>query len=328
MTETKQLAAGRHPIRVVALRTGLTPSVLRAWERRYGVVTPSRSDGGQRRYSDADIERLSLLNRATQAGRGISQVATLGTTELRALVAEDETALRAQASVGRAHSGIGGLRTPQVVDRQALEAAMTAVESLNAAQLETVIRRAVVASGAVSVTEQLLSPLLQRIGDRWQVGTLQPRHEHVATAVLRNVLARMTEAVQPAAGVPGIVIATPTGERHEIGAMLAAIAAAGGGWRVVYAGADLPAEDVVAAAIETEAVAVGLSVINRDEASRWGRYVAQVRQQLPPDVALILGGGATGALGVVLQRPGIVRVRDLAEFRTVLGSLATPGSAT
>src|SRR5512143_2420604 len=75
----------RHPIRVVAQRTGLSGHVLRAWERRYHVVEPTRSEGGQRLYSEADIERLLLLRRLTEAGGAISQLAHLPSSELRRL---------------------------------------------------------------------------------------------------------------------------------------------------------------------------------------------------------------------------------------------------
>ncbi len=72
-----------HSVRVVARRTGLTPDLLRAWEKRYRVVQPVRSAGGQRNYSDADIERLQLLVKVTAAGRSIGQVAPRGNAELR-----------------------------------------------------------------------------------------------------------------------------------------------------------------------------------------------------------------------------------------------------
>src|SRR5437868_1909438 len=79
----------RHPIAVVAERTGLSQDVLRVWERRYGAVHPARASGGQRLYTDADVERLALLSAATRAGRSIAQVATLETSALAALVDED-----------------------------------------------------------------------------------------------------------------------------------------------------------------------------------------------------------------------------------------------
>ena len=84
-----------HPIRVVARRTGLTPDVLRAWEKRYKAVEPDRSSG-RRLYSDADVDRLLLLRRATLGGRSIGQVAGLSTAELEELTrADDEAAARA-----------------------------------------------------------------------------------------------------------------------------------------------------------------------------------------------------------------------------------------
>ena len=86
----------RHPIGVVARRTGLKPDLIRAWERRYGAVEPGRSETRRRFYSDADIERLLLLRRAVGTGRGISQVAGLSNQELEALI-ETEPANTAPA---------------------------------------------------------------------------------------------------------------------------------------------------------------------------------------------------------------------------------------
>jgi MerR family transcriptional regulator, light-induced transcriptional regulator len=76
----------KHPIRVVSRRTGLSASVLRAWERRYEAVEPERSDGGQRLYSDADIQRLTMLKRLVEGGRSISRIANLPLEDLRELM--------------------------------------------------------------------------------------------------------------------------------------------------------------------------------------------------------------------------------------------------
>ena len=84
-----ELTKPRHPIRVVAQRTGLSTPVLRAWERRYSVVIPSRSNGGQRLYSDADIRRLQLLATAVDGGRSIGLIAALEPPQLDALIDED-----------------------------------------------------------------------------------------------------------------------------------------------------------------------------------------------------------------------------------------------
>jgi MerR family transcriptional regulator, light-induced transcriptional regulator len=83
-----------HPIAVVAERTGLSQDVLRVWERRYGAVTPARSRGGKRFYSDADVERLTMLRAATRAGRAIGEIALLPTPALATLVADDASSPR------------------------------------------------------------------------------------------------------------------------------------------------------------------------------------------------------------------------------------------
>ena len=85
-------ALPRHPIAVVSERTGLSHDVLRIWERRYRAVTPTRTSGGERLYSDADVERLRLLDAAVAAGRRIGRVATLPTSDLAELVAGDRAA--------------------------------------------------------------------------------------------------------------------------------------------------------------------------------------------------------------------------------------------
>jgi DNA-binding transcriptional MerR regulator len=88
-----------HPVRVVTQRTGLSPDLLRAWERRYRVVRPRRSEGGQRLYSDDDIERLRQLHRAVLAGRTIGQVAKLDRNALARLVEADSPGSPATGAV-------------------------------------------------------------------------------------------------------------------------------------------------------------------------------------------------------------------------------------
>src|SRR5215213_3572133 len=101
--------APRHPIGVVARRTGLKPDLIRAWERRYGAVEPGRTETRRRFYSDADIERLLLLRRVVNTGRGISQVAGLPNEELEALVAAEPAPPAAARPPALLSSGAGGV---------------------------------------------------------------------------------------------------------------------------------------------------------------------------------------------------------------------------
>src|SRR5512135_2637087 len=164
MTDSPHHTQRRHPMRVVIRRTGLTADVLRAWERRYGVVAPGRSEGGQRLYSDEEIERLSLLRRATAAGRNISQIATLSLPELEALVAEDESVLAKEKP------------TPESGAQAAwyLEAALQAVQRLDGSELESLLRRAAMQLSGETAIDEVLIPLLHELGESWHRGEITP----------------------------------------------------------------------------------------------------------------------------------------------------------
>lgn len=299
-------AEPRYPVRAVMARTGLTADVLRAWERRYGAVHPQRSEGGQRLYSEEDVARLVLLRRATQEGHSIGEVARLDRHALEALL--ESTSLPGPVVAPTAES-VGAL-----VGR-----AMGAIDRLDAPVLDALLRRGALTLGGTTFVDQVISRLLRDVGDRWHDGTLSPAHEHLASVVIRGVLSWIiaTNAVPPHA--PRIVIATPPGELHEFGAMLAAAAASEEGWRVVYLGADLPALDLAEVAAKVDARAVALSVVYAD-ADAVRDHVLAILGALPDGVSLLVGGAAVQAHAELLREEGVRVVPDMRAFRVFLQS--------
>src|ERR671933_2488572 len=253
MTHRAEPDVARHPIGVVAERTGLSPDLLRVWERRYRAVEPSRSADGQRTYSDADIERLRLLRLATAAGRSIGQVARLTTDELTQLVREDEAARRQLDR--RAESAVLASAKEQV------ERALDLARAVNAPQLESFLRGATAAFGLPVFLDGLAAPFLRRMGEEWEAGRLTPAQERVATAIVHRVLEGAIQFLKAPHDAPSLLVATPAGEHHVMGSVLAAAAAAADGWRGAYLGPDLPAGEVAAAAVAVEARVVGVSVV-------------------------------------------------------------------
>lgn len=305
----------RHPIRVVADRTGLTFETLRAWERRYAVVAPGRTDGGQRLYSDVDVERLRLLRRATQGGRSISQVAALDGEELAALVREDD-----RAAVGQIHL------PPTTPDATVhLVESVAATRALDAAALEAALGRGVVVLGLHAFVDGVVAPLLRHLGEGWREGELSVAHEHLASAVVRRVLGSLLSAAAPPATAPALVCATPAGQVHEFGALLTAVTASAAGWRVVYLGADLPAADIALAARHAGAGTVALSIVHPADDPHLPGELRRLRQLLGDGVRLLVGGGASTPLAGVLASLGALRVDTLAELR---GILAVPGAGS
>lgn len=300
----------RHPIQVVARRTGLSADVLRAWEKRYGVVAPARSDSGRRLYSDDDIELLRLLHRATTAGRSIGRVAELSRAELEALVRED-----AVEGPPPAAARAGDL--PDLV-----EAAYERVTRLDGRGLHALLHRALVELPSTDFIERVMAPLLKRIGRAWEQKEIGPAHEHLASAVAQRLLSHLTATVELAEAAPHVVVATPAGARHELGAMLAGAVAAAGGWRVTYLGPDLPADDIAAAARQGGAHVVALSIVHPANDPAIGAELFALRTALPADVVMAIGGAAAPAYAGVAKQIGALTFTDLPGFRAALAHLA------
>jgi len=302
----------RHPIQVVARRTGLTADVLRAWEKRYGVVEPGRSEGGRRLYSDDDIERLRLLRRASAAGRRISQIARLDRGELIDLVQEDER----EEAVAEIEPAPGEAQAVEL-----LKAAVTAAERLEGRELEAVLNRALVTLGAAALIEQVLAPLMVQLGEAWEHGSLRPAHEHLASTVVVRILGKLIESAEPAGGAPKLVVATLSQQLHEFGALFAAAVAATEGWRVTYLGRDLPAEELAAAASEIGAAAVAVSVVYQTTARKVEEELRKLRQQLPTKVPVFIGGAGADELSGTLESLGATHVASLSDFRMALAQI-------
>jgi len=301
----------RHSIAVVSRRTGLSQLVLRAWERRYGVVDPGRTDSGRRRYSDLDVERLTLLGRLTAADHRIGDIANLPLAELRQLVSE----LPGPAVTAPAPA-------PQAADASALlDQAMRAVAALDAAALEGVLARASMILGRAALRQELIQPLLEGIGQRWREGSLRIAHEHMATTVVHAFLAASNVAQVPEPGAPLLVVAAPARNRHELGALMAASQGRDLGWEVLYLGVDLPAEEIAAAAHQRGARAVFLSLIYPPADPVVAAQIEQLRRLLGPGVSLLAGGGAAQTYAATLAPAGAAIIATPAEFGAALAAL-------
>jgi DNA-binding transcriptional MerR regulator/methylmalonyl-CoA mutase cobalamin-binding subunit len=320
MTSHAKLDIARHPIGVVAERTGLSPDLLRVWERRYRAVEPSRSLDGQRSYSDADVERLRLLRLATMAGRSIRQVARLETEELARLVREDEAA---RQEVSRRTESAVLASTGEDVER-----ALHLARAVDAPGLESFLRRTAAALGVPVFLDGLAAPLLRRMGEEWEAGRLTPAQEHVATAIVQRVLEGVIHFLVVPHDAPNLLLGTPVGEQHRMGSVLAAAAAAVDGWRVTHLGPDLPAGEIAAAALAVDARVVGVSIVYPRERDRVLAELRTLRSRLPASVPLAAGGAGAVALAPELRGAGIHVVQDLSELRAALRAALLNGDGT
>lgn len=302
-----------HPVRLVSARTGLSPHVLRVWERRYGAVHPVRSPGGQRLYTAADVARLQLLRDAVQAGRSIGQLAGLPNEALRDLIASDQQ--------HRAQAPQESPRTPgadRAETARVLQVCLDAVHQLDPERLAAALRRATVHLSLAALTDEVLAPLLTEIGVRWTHGRLGPAQEHAASAVVHRVLGDLVRSFAPPADAPALVAGTPMGQRHELGALLVAVCAADAGWRVTYLGADLPAAEIALAAERIEANVVALSIVHPASDAHLRGDLDSLADLLPPGRQLVLGGSSAASYARNLQSRGVLELHSLASLREFL----------
>lgn len=310
MTDIKD-NPGHSSISAAAKRSGVKTELIRAWERRYQAVTPTRTAGGHRVYSDLDVARLALLNQATSQGHSIGRIAHYSLEDLRHLL-HAETAARPLNS-----------NHAQSLAASYLDRCYEAVLAFDAGQLESHFEHALVELGVQHFVEELLEPLLNLIGERWRCGELRPVHEHMASSIIRSLSYILRNNAPRAANAPRMVVTTPLGQLHELGALLAAIIAELKGWKVTYLGANLPAEEIAAAAKFTEAQAVTISISFNNDDVVVRKELRRLRILLGKQVALIVGGRAAAHYETLLNEVGVVKIESLAHFRQYLDELAS-----
>ncbi len=299
MSDNKTLS-----ISAVADKTGLSTHVIRAWERRYGAVVPDRSDGNQRLYSETDVRRLRLLRRAAAAGHSLQEIAGRDAEYLAQLLGAEAQEQPASAEHDLPPDAIVHyynrcLRAVQALDPKALDATLS--------QASVVLDRA-------TLVEELMMPLLERVGKLWVEGKLGIAHEHAATVIIRAFLSNLTKTYDVPFGAPCIVVSAPSGESHELGAMFCAVLAAARRWRVFYLGADMPASEIAEAARQAAARAVAISMVYPDGDPETAREIEELRSLLPSSIDIIAGGRAAESYAGTLANIGAIRPKDARDF--------------
>lgn len=296
------------PIQVVAQRTGLSAHVIRIWEKRYGAVQPERTASNRRLYSEQEINRLSLLRRLTEAGQSIGYIAKLPTSTLQSLI---------EASVAGSRPALP--REEESADAL-LQAALDATRALDGPGLDALLERAEVRLGAQGVLRKLIGPFATSLGERWRSGDLTAAHEHFATASLRLFLAQAARPLALGAYAPLLVVATPAGQLHELGALLVSATAANLGWRVLYLGPSLSAADLAGAVIQNNAKALALSIVYPSDDAALSDELILLRRRLP-HTPLILGGRAVDGYRSAIAQIDAHVPNDLSALGEILDNI-------
>jgi MerR family transcriptional regulator, light-induced transcriptional regulator len=206
-------------------RLGVSEHVLRAWERRYGLLRPVRSAGGFRLYSEADTRRVRQMQ--DHLARGLS-------------AAEAARAVMEEIDFPDLEAG------PVVLPAAASDLAATLRQALDAFDEPTaqaVLDRLLSDLSVTAVLRQVVLPYLTELGERWAQGGASIAQEHFASHLIHGRLAGLARGWGEGYG-PRAVLACPPGEQHELGLMIFGIALNRAGWRIDYLGADTPVAEL------------------------------------------------------------------------------------
>ena len=253
----------------LARRTQVSPDVLRAWERRYGLLEPTRSTGGLRLYSAADLDRVRAMQQHLSEGLAAAEAAALASAaEPRADQAVAFSPAAARRDLDVSLSGFDEARAHAVLD-----------ELLSTATLD-------------SILSDVLIPFLRELGKRWERGEITVAQEHFASSVLRGRLLGLARGWDRGIG-PRVLLSCAPGERHDLGLVVFGLALRARGFRILYLGADTPIESVAQTARTAHPHAVVISAVS---AERF-KEIAGALRELAAAYPVYLGGAGATTVG-------------------------------
>ena len=285
-------APAHYPIRAVSRLTGIGIDTLRAWERRHRAITPVRDDRG-RMYTEADVARLRLLRAALEHGHSIGRLAGLSDEDLRNIVA-------AAAPIA--------VPTGDPMRRTSFDAGElnAALRTFDAVGIDREIARLATVLGPLDLVRTVLMPMLAQVGDDWHNGRASVAHEHLMSSTIRNILGSFLRLHARLDTPARLLFATPSGDRHEIGTLGAAMIAASSGLGVAYLGPDLPARDIVDSVKAAAAQVLVLGLTTALAAKAKETEIQAIVRGLPKDVELWIGGPAATRYAAVIGHRGLV----------------------
>jgi MerR family transcriptional regulator, light-induced transcriptional regulator len=282
-------------------RLGVSDHVLRAWERRYGLLRPVRSAGGFRLYSEADLDRVRRMQAHLAQGLSAAQAA-------RAAI-DDERAVRTTTDTGEAPHRDG------LAD--AADALTVALDQFDEPAAHAVLDRLLSALTVETVLRDVVLPYLRELGERWQRGEVSVAQEHFASNVIRGRLASLGRGWGHGHG-PLAILACVPGELHDIPLLAFGIVLNRNGWRIGYLGANTPLDDVVRMAGTERPDLVVLTATTPERLEGLDEDLARLGRVAPLALA---GAGATPA---VVDAVGARLLTD--DPVTAAERIALPGS--
>lgn len=291
----------------VEKETGLSKDTLRMWERRYGFPAPERDPAGDRVYPAAQVEQLRLIKRLIDQGHRPGHLMALAPEALRSLPARNAKAAPRRAAI----SGAG-----EAVDEE-VDELLALLKNHDAARFQQRLQQTLAREGLRRFVMDTVAPLTRQVGQAWEDGRFAVFEEHLFTELTKRVLRQAIASLPPPNGRPRILLTSVPDEPHVLGLLMAEALFALEGAQCIPLGAQMPLLDIAHAAAAHRADIVALSFSSAFPMRRAGLVLAQLRNLLPAEVAVWVGG--QGAPQAAIP-PGVSRLQTLADGIDVLSA--------
>ena len=273
---------GRLSIGALSRATGIPIETLRTWEARYGFPVPERKPSGHRVYSLASVPRLRRIAEALARGHRAGEVVGASDQGLTDLLA------------ATAFPPIGERTAPEQAAGNG-SALLGAVESFDTARLTRHLLRDWARLGPLEFLQAGIAPALREVGQAWEEGRLEIRHEHFFSERVSDLLRSLRLPFEEQAAGPLVVCASLPGEAHSLGLQMAALVIAVVGCRILFLGTEVPVSQVASLAADLNARAVAISVSLASKGTAMNARIGALRRLLPRRVSLIVGGDGAPA---------------------------------
>ena len=305
MSETK------HPIQIVSRRTGLSADVIRAWERRYKAVKPSRSSNGRRLYSDNDVKKLMLLQRIISGGRRIGDIAKLNIKTLEELVESDESATVIKSSLANRPS------TGSVME--SFDGCIEAIGELDANKLINLFEVAYQELGPVFLLEDLFAPLVQHVRDECRLGTFRQSQEKFVVELMQSFLL-MNSTKSNKSLNSKILIISPISHNDNLSMLRLSLVCEDSDWMPVYIGTSISADEILFSYEQGRCNLLMVVIDPNGNQQFLPNELRKIRSLIKDDEILIFGE-TTSSYQDVIKETGFTAINNIGELRLALDRL-------
>ena len=305
MSETK------HPIQIVSRRTGLSADVIRAWERRYKAVKPSRSSNGRRLYSDNDVKKLMLLQRIISGGRRIGDIAKLNIKTLEDLVESDESATVIKSSLANRPS------TGSVME--SFDGCIEAIGELDANKLINLFEVAYQELGPVFLLEDLFAPLVQHVRDECKLGTFRQSQEKFVVELMQSFLL-MNSTKSNKSLNSKILIISPISHNDNLSMLRLSLVCEDSDWMPVYIGTSISADEILFSYEQGRCDLLMVVIDPNGNQQFLPNELRKIRSLIKDDEILIFGE-TTSSYQDVIKETGFTAINNIGELRLALDRL-------